>query len=78
MYVYFKVLNLEYVPGYGSGRSAQLYSCTNDIVWDTNTTCTNTVCIRIRVPVPIYLFAEYRYYDRVRLYLKEFVKVLVY
>ena len=59
MYMYFKVLNLEYVPGYGSGRSAQLYSCTNDIVWDTNTTCTNTVCIRIRVPVPIYLFAEY-------------------
>ena len=38
--MYFKVLNLEYVPGYGSGRSAQLYSCTNDIVWDTNTTCT--------------------------------------
>ena len=35
--MYFKVLNLEYVPGYGSG--IQLYSCTNDIVWDTNTTC---------------------------------------
>ena len=73
MYMYFKVLNLEYVPGYDSG--IQLYSCT--ISFGIRILRIQ-YSIRIRVPVPIYLFAEYRYYDRVRLYLKEFVKVLVY
>ena len=75
--MYFKVLNLEYVPGYGSG--IQLYICTNDIVWDTNTTntvqypdtSTGTHLFIRRVPV----LQVHVVPDRVRLY--EFVKVLV-